>query len=231
MTEPTGATQPLIHQHGVRLPALARGAPGQWRAIDIVTGAVLGVAFGVAFWGFDTVLYGPLKIALSFFEPAKELLLGVWLLPCVVAMLIIRRPGAALLVEMVAASIEAMLGNYWGMTVLISGALQALGVEAVAALFRWRRFHLGMAVPGGMLAAVLAIVGFEWWSFVAEYSLAWKLTYLAAGILSGAVIAGLGGHALVKGLAATGALNGFPPGEEHLRDRGEPLHDAFPAAG
>ncbi len=223
--------QPLIHQHGTRLSALAKGRPMQWRAVDIVTGAVLGVAFGVAFWGFDTVVYGPLKIALSFFEPMKELLLGVWLLPCVVGMLIIRRPGAALLVEMVAASIEAMLGNSWGTTVLISGLLQALGVEAVAAIFRWRRFHVGMAVLGGMLAAVLEIVGYEWWYFVPEYSLAWKLVYLAAGILSGAVIAGVGGYYLVKGLAAAGALNAFPPGEDHLRGRGEPLHDAFPAAG
>lgn len=222
--------RPLIHQHGVRLSALARGRPTQWRAVDIVTGAVLGVAFGVAFWGFDTVVYGPLKIALSFFEPMKELLIGVWLLPAVVGMLIIRRPGAALLVEMVAASIEALLGNYWGITVLISGLLQATGVEVIAALLRWRRFHVAMAVLGGIAAAVLEILGYEWWFSVPEYSWAWKLVYLAAGSLSGAVIAGVGGYALVKALAATGALNAFPPGEEHLRGGGEPLHDAFPAA-
>ncbi|MBK7720905.1 MAG: ECF transporter S component [Austwickia sp.] len=233
MTQPAGGTapRPLIHQHGVRLSALARGRPTQWRSLDIVTGAVLGVAFGVAFWGFDSFVYTPLSTALSFLPPLKELLLGVWLLPCVAGMLIIRRPGAALLVEMVAASIEALLGNYWGLTVLISGLLQALGVELVAAVLRWRRFDLTMAVLGGIMAAVLEILAYEWWFMVPEYSWTWKLLYLAAGILSGAVIAGVGGHLLVKALAATGSLNAFPPGEDHLRAGGEPLHDAFPAAG
>ena len=184
MTQPAGGTapRPLIHQHGVRLSALARGRPTQWRSLDIVTGAVLGVAFGVAFWGFDSFVYTPLSTALSFLPPLKELLLGVWLLPCVAGMLIIRRPGAALLVEMVAASIEALLGNYWGLTVLISGLLQALGVELVAAVLRWRRFDLTMAVLGGIMAAVLEILAYEWWFMVPEYSWTWKLLYLAAGI-------------------------------------------------
>lgn len=223
-------SQPLIRQTGVRLPALAKGRPTQWRAVEIVTGAVLGVAFGVAFWGFAIFVYAPLATALSFLPPLAELTIGVWLLPCVVGMLIIRRPGAALLVEMVAAAVEALLGNTWGMTVLLSGVLQAGGVEVVAAALRWRRFSLAMAVSGGMLAAVVQIVAYEWWTVALSYSWAWKLLYLAAGVLSGAVIAGVGGYALVKALAATGALNAFPPGEDHLRAHEEALHDAFPAA-
>lgn len=194
----------------------ARGGPFAWRAVDIVTLAVLGVALGVAFWGFDTFLYEPLKVALSVFPPLQELLLGIWILPAVAGALLVRRPGAALLCEMVAASVEMMLGNQWAAMVLLSGLLQAAGVEIVAALWRWRRFDLSTAVLGGMLGAALEIVAYEWWSYVPEYSWTWKLVYLAAGVVSGFVIAGLGGHALVKALAATGAVDAFPPGEEHL---------------
>ena len=194
----------------------ARGGPSAWRAVDIVTLAVLGVALGVAFWGFDTFLYEPLKVALSVFPPLHELLLGVWILPAVAGALLVRRPGAALLCEMVAASVEALLGNYWGAMVLWSGFLQAAGVEIVAALWRWRRFDLRVAVLGGALGGVLEIVVYEWWSYVPEYSWTWKLVYLAAGVLSGAVIAGFGGLGLIRALAGAGAVNAFPPGEEHL---------------
>lgn len=199
---------------------LARGGPFAWRAVDLVTLAVLGVALGVVFWGFDTVVYPLLKAGLAFFPPAQQLMLGVWLLPAVAGALLVRRPGAALLCEMVAANVEMLLGNQWGAMVLLSGLLQALGVEIAAALFRWRRHDLAVAALGGALAALLEIVLYEWWTYVAAYSWEWKLVYLAAGVISGVVIAGIGGQALVRALAATGAVSHFPPGEEHLLNDG-----------
>jgi energy-coupling factor transport system substrate-specific component len=42
----------------------------------------------------------------------------------------------------------------------------------------------------------------------------WKAVYLGCGMVSGAVIAGVGGWLLVRALARTGALNAFPPGQE-----------------
>ena len=44
----------------------------------------------------------------------------------------------------------------------------------------------------------------------------WKLAYLVFGMISGALIAGLGGWALMKALAGAGALTSFPSGEERL---------------
>lgn len=185
-----------------------------WRGVDLITAAMLAVAFGVMFWGFDTFIYPILSTATAGFPPAGELMLGVWLVPAVVGGLVIRRPGAALFTELVAANIELVLGNKWGAAVLMSGVLQGLGVELAVALFRHRRFGLVVAVLGGLLAAVLEIVFFEWYSYVAEYSTAWKAIYLGCGMVSGAVIAGVGGWALVRALAGTGALNSFPPGQE-----------------
>ncbi|MHB8187459.1 MAG: ECF transporter S component [Dermatophilaceae bacterium] len=185
-----------------------------WRGVDLITAAMLAVAFGVMFWGFDTFIYPILSTATAGFPPAGELMLGVWLIPAVVGALVIRRPGAALFTELVAANVELFLGNKWGVAVLLSGLLQGLGVELAFALFRHRRFGVVVAVLGGVLAAVFEIVFYEWHSYVAEYSTAWKAIYLACGMVSGAVIAGVGGWALVRGLAVTGALNAFPPGQE-----------------
>lgn len=186
----------------------------RWRGVDLVTAAMLAVAFGVMFWGFDTFIYPVLSTATAGFPPAGELVLGVWLIPAVVGALVIRRPGAALFTELVAANVEMFLGNKWGVAVLLSAVLQGLGVELALALFRHRRFGVVVAVLGGALAAVFEIVFYEWYSYVADYSMAWKAIYLGCGVVSGAAIAGVGGWALVRGLAGSGALNAFPPGQE-----------------
>lgn len=185
-----------------------------WRGVDLLTAAMLAVAFGVVFWGFDTFVYPVITTATAGFPPLGELSLGVWLIPAVVGGLVVRRPGAALFTELVAANVELFLGNKWGVAVLLSGVLQGLGVELALALFRWRRFGPVVAALGGAFAAVLEIVGYEWWSYVPDYSAAWKVLYLAFGVVSGAAIAGVVGWLLVRALARAGALNAFPPGQE-----------------
>jgi energy-coupling factor transport system substrate-specific component len=192
----------------------ASGHLWSWRGIDLITAAMLGVAFGVVFWGFDTFVYPAVSAATAGFPPLGELTLGVWLVPAVVGALVVRRPGAALFTELVAANVELFLGNKWGIAVLLSGLLQGLGVELVVAAARWRRFGAGTAVLGGVVSAVLEIVGYEWWAYTPDYSPAWKAIYLVCGVVSGAVIAGLGGWALVRYLARTGALDAFPVGQE-----------------
>jgi energy-coupling factor transport system substrate-specific component len=186
----------------------------RWRGVDLITAAMLAVAFGVMFWGFDTFIYPLLTLVTAGFPPAGELMLGVWLIAAVVGALVIRRPGAALFTELVAANVELFLGNKWGAAVLLSGVLQGLGVELVMALFRHRRYGVVVAVLGGVLSAVLEIVLFEWQSYVPGFSVAWKAVYLGCGMVSGAAVAGVGGWFLVRALARTGALNAFPPGQE-----------------
>ena len=186
----------------------------RWRGVDLITAAMLAVAFGVMFWGFDTLVYPFLSVATTGFPPLGELMLGIWLLPAVVGGLVIRRPGAAVFTELVAANVELFLGNKWGAAVLLSGVLQGLGVELALALFRHRRFGVVVAMLAGVLSAVFEIVFYEWQSYVAEYTSAWKAIYLGCGMVSGAVIAGAGGWLLVRALARAGALNAFPPGQE-----------------
>jgi energy-coupling factor transport system substrate-specific component len=186
----------------------------RWRGVDLITAAMLAVAFGVMFWGFDTFIYPFLSVLTAGFPPLGELMLGIWLIPAVVGALVVRRPGAALFTELVAANVELFLGNKWGAAVLLSGVLQGLGVELALALFRHRRFGVAVAVLGGVLSAVFEIVFFEWQSYVADYSSAWKVIYLGCGMVSGAVVAGVGGLLLVRALGRSGALNAFPPGQE-----------------
>lgn len=185
---------------------------GSWRTIDLVAAAMLGVAIGVAFWGWN-IVYALVSPATRAFPPIGGLLGGPWLLGGVVGMLVVRRPGAALLTELIAATVSALLGNQWGMTTLISGFVQGLGVELVFAALLWRRFGPVPALLGGAAAGAFAAV-YEWFFYWIDWSWLWRLVYGVAFTLSGAIVAGLGGWALVRALARTGALSAFAPGQE-----------------
>jgi energy-coupling factor transport system substrate-specific component len=182
----------------------------RWRTVDIVVTAVLGVSFGVVFWAWN-LLWSATGAAFAAFPPAQAFMYGVWLLPAVIAPLIVRRPGAALFAELVAAVLSALLGSSWGSVILLYGLLQGLAGELGYAAFAWRRFGwpqaLLSAVLAGAMAAVLDLV-----YYYPAWSGGWKTTYLVVVVASTVVVAGVGGTALVRALARTGALSSFAAG-------------------
>ena len=184
-----------------------------WRTIDLVTTAMLGVAFGVAYWGWSFAYEG-LVTAFNAYQPASGLLGGPWLIAGVVGGLIIRKPGAALLAELIAANVEYLIGNQWGASTMVSGLLQGLGVEIVLALFLYRRFGVAIAALGAIVAAVVESV-YEWSAYFDYWDRGEQLVYMACFAASGAVVAGVGGWVLVRSLAVTGALDAFAAGREH----------------
>ncbi len=186
----------------------------RWRTVDIVVTAVLGVAFGVVFWA-GGLLWNATGAAFLAIPPAQAFMYGVWLLPAVVAPLIVRKAGAGLFAELVAAVVSALLGSAWGAQVLLYGLLQGLAGEAGYAAFGYRRFGwpqaLLSAVLAGAMAAVLDLV--YWYPL---WSGGWKLTYVVLVVASTAVVSGLGGRALVRALARTGALSSFTAGRSRV---------------
>ena len=188
-------------------------ASGPWRTIDLMTAAVIGVVFGVVYWGWSaayTALETPLSNVVG---PLVGLLGGPWLIAGVVGGLVVRRPGAALMAELLAAAVEALVGNEWGWATLISGGLEGLGVEVVLAAFLYRRFGAVVATAAGALAALFEF-GYEWHAYLQGTSLGYKVGYACFFTLSGALVAGLGGWLLTRALAATGAIDALPAGRE-----------------
>jgi energy-coupling factor transport system substrate-specific component len=200
--------------------AMRDGLPGlivkPWRTIDLVTAAFIGVTFGVAYWGWSTAYDTLATPFTNFAGPSIGLLGGPWLIAGVVSGLVVRRPGAALYAEVLAAAVEALIGNHWGWTTLISGLLQGIGVEIALALFLFRRFTWPVAALGGALAALCEMF-YEWHEYWVDATLSFKLEYLGFFMLSGAVVAGFGGWALTRALAATGAIDALPAGQEAAR--------------
>lgn len=187
-------------------------APGGWRTVDIVVAAVIAVAFGVIFWAWSSFVWGPTSL---FFEglakPAQYILSGVYLMPAVLGALVIRKPGAALFTEIVAAAVSALLGSQWGLDVVLSGAVQGAGAELVFAFTLYR----GWGLPLAFLAAAAASVG-EWLHDISIYypgtAFEVQLAYGAFMLISALLIAGVGSWLLTRALADTGVLSPFPSG-------------------
>jgi energy-coupling factor transport system substrate-specific component len=182
----------------------AVSARAQWRVVDIVVASVLGVVGGFFFWGVAT-LWEPMTKPLAFFPPASALLAGLWLVPAVLGGLVIRRPGAAVYTELVAAVLEALLGNQWGFSTVWYGLLEGLGAEFVLALLLYRRFGLPAALLAGAGAGV-AVGILDVFVSYPTFSPGYKGAYILMAVVSGIVIAGAGAWALTRALARSGAL-------------------------
>ncbi|MFD6666947.1 ECF transporter S component [Micromonospora chalcea] len=185
----------------------------RWRTVDIVVASVIAVAFGVVFWAWG-LLWSATDAAFAFFPPAQAVLYGVWLIPAVLAGLIIRKPGAALYCETVAAIISALLGSQWASIVILQGLMQGIGAELAFAAFRYRSFKLPVAVLAGALTGLgAAIFDFVYWNKAYDFA-SYRLPYALITIVSATIVAGLGAHVLTRALANTGVLDRFPAGRD-----------------
>ncbi|MBQ1068433.1 MULTISPECIES: ECF transporter S component [Micromonospora] len=185
----------------------------RWRTVDIVVASVIAVTFGVVFWAWG-LLWSATDAAFAFFPPAQAVLYGVWLIPAVLAGLIIRKPGAALYCETVAAIISALLGSQWASIVILQGLMQGIGAELAFAAFRYRSFKLPVAVLAGALTGLgAAIFDFVYWNKAYDFA-SYRLPYALITIVSATIVAGLGAHVLTRALANTGVLDRFPAGRD-----------------
>ena len=189
--------------------ATASGPLLAWRTVDLVTVVMLGVALGVAYWGW-AFAYNGLSLALDRVRTARRT----------------ARAGRGCSPASSAGSSSAgrapRCSPSWSRPTwssssatsgarrpMIAGFLQGLGIELALALWRYRRFGWAVVALGGVLSAVLE-AAYEWHAYFSYWDWAYKLAYLGFFALSAAVVAGVGGWLLVRALAATGALDAFP---------------------
>ncbi|MFT8394797.1 ECF transporter S component [Propionibacterium sp.] len=189
---------------------------GHWRVVDIVVGAVLAVAVGLIFWAWDTIGYAWYSAMDTLTPGLGGLASGIWFLGAPLGAWIIRKPGAAIYVEVLAAIVSMAIGNQWGITTITSGFFQALAAEIVLFIVRYRVWTLPVALIAG------AATGFGAWAnelFIGstpniQKSFGFNVIYLVSNVISGAVLAGLLAWLITRALAKTGALSRFPSGRE-----------------
>jgi energy-coupling factor transport system substrate-specific component len=177
-----------------------------WTLREILIAAVLGAVFAVLYLAWVQVW---LVAQAAFGAIAMDVMMGFWFIVAIIAAAIIRKPGAAILCETLAAGIEILLGSPAGLMLLVSGTIQGAGAEAVFAATRWRNYSLPVLMLAGVGSAVFSFA-YTWVLFdYGSLAPALLLIMFVVRCLSGALLGGLMGHLVTEALYRTGVLSGL----------------------
>ncbi|NEG70227.1 ECF transporter S component [Bifidobacterium choloepi] len=188
----------------------------KWRVVDIAVASVIGVASALIYWGVALVTAAPWNLLEAILPGLAGIMNGLWLFAGPLAAVIVRKPGAAIYAELVAAVLEALLGNQWGggETVLI-GLVEGVGAELAFLFVLYRAWNLGTMLLSGALSGVAS------WAYsfftnlqAIDVTGSYGVVYLLTSVISGMLIAGLAMWFLYRAIARTGALDHFASGRE-----------------
>ncbi|QKV19702.1 ECF transporter S component [Oricola thermophila] len=190
--------------------------PFRWSLREILILAVLGAVFAVLYLGWVQVW---LVAQAIFGALTMDVVMGFWFIVSIIAAAIIRKPGAAFLSEVLASLVEILLGSPAGLMLLLAGAIQGAGAEAVFAATRWRNYRLPVLMLAGVGAAVFSYI-YTWFLYdYGTFAPGLLVAMFVLRCLSGALLGGLAGHMVVRALYRTGVLSGL--GIDHdLRSAG-----------
>lgn len=186
----------------------------RWRAADIAVGAALGVACGLVFWGFNFAYSWVSPILGAILPGVASVLHPFWYFSGTLALLILRKPGAAAYVNVVGSAAEMLLGNQFSFGfVFASAILQGVFAEIPFALTRYRRFSLPMSMLSGALVALeygvyLMLFRYQGVAFLSPRG----IIHMVSEIVGGVLIAGVMSWYLYRAIALTGALDRFASG-------------------
>lgn len=195
----------------------------RWRSVDIAVTAVLGVATGVITWGFNFVYIWFSPFLRSVLPGLTSLIHGVWYFAAVLAVLIVRKPGAGIMVNVVGVLMQTLMGSKYAFAwVIISAIMQGVASEIPFALTKYRKFSLLMSVLSGGLTGIeygvyLILFRFQGVAFISPRG----ITHLISEFISGLVIAGLMSWILYRAIALTGVISSFASGRVQIEKKKE----------
>ncbi|BDR52804.1 ABC transporter permease [Bombiscardovia nodaiensis] len=186
----------------------------RWRVADIAVASVIGVASALIYWLVAMLTAAPWPILEGIVPGLGGLFNGLWLFAGPLALIIVRKPGAGVYAEVVAAVLEALWGSQWvPVETFLIGLLQGAMAELAFLIFAYRKWNLGTTVLSGVLSAI----GCWLYSFLTHLQAInivgpYGIIYVITTAISGALIAGVLVWYLYLAIAKTGALDHFESG-------------------
>lgn len=177
-----------------------------------------GVACGLVFWLFNFAYAWLSPIIGGILPGLASILYPLWYFSGTLAVIILRKPGAAVYVNLVGSAAEMLLGNQFSFG-FASAALQGVFAELPFALTRYRVFNLPISMTSGALVALeygvyLMLFRYQGVSFLSPRGVIHMISELVGGVL----IAGVMSWYLYRAIAATGALDRFASGRARRDD-------------
>lgn len=189
------------------MTALSSKRGNRLKLTDILVTVVIAVVFGIVYkiWGPAYDMVKPLGLH------AEQITYGMWFMAGTFAYLIIRKPGVAVLAEVAASTVSALLGSEWGISTLYYGLLQGLGTELFFAMFLYRKNNLLVTSLAAVGAAAGSLILDFYYGYI-ESLTAWNYTlFIGLRLLGSVVIAGFFAYYLSKALELTGVTQSLRP--------------------
>lgn len=182
-----------------------------WKIRDVILAALIGVVFGAVYFasGQPYNLFVSILIPIASFLTGHSLAsslstslvaaqvttaatTGLFMMAGPIAALIIKKPGAAFLSNLIASAVEMVIGSSWGITALIWGIEQGAGMELGFASFRYRRPMAGLwlsTVTGSVVSFAYHYFERSYYRFDVNYVLIlfaiWFLSiFIFAGLIN-----------------------------------------------
>lgn len=183
----------------------------RWRVIDIAVASVIAVASSFIYWAAIFLPWDALQAVIPGFAGIVN---GFWLFAGPLAAIIVRKPGAAIYAEVLAAVLEALMGNQWGgVETILIGLVQGITAEIAFAIFAYKVWNIATALLSGAFAGI-GCWGYSFFTNLQAIDLGgdYGIIYLLATVVSGAIVAGLLMWFLYIAIAKTGVLDKFESG-------------------
>ena len=185
-----------------------------WELKDVILMAIFGVVFSAVYLA---VFQGGLALSTALTPMGLspfgfEVIYGVWFMAATLAAYIIRKPGAALVTEVLASAIELLIGNSGGLTVVLTGAIQGLGAELVFAAFRYKKWDLGSMSLAGIVSAVFIFCYELYYLNYIALAPTLLISQLAVRFISAVVFSGVLCKLAGDALARTGVVKSYAIG-------------------
>ena len=125
---------------------------------DVLITVVIALVFAVIYSLWD----GIYTILQPFGLHLNELVYGMWFIAAIVAYLIIRKPGVALIAEFAAASGETIVLLQFDISLIMYGLLQGLVCELIFLIFKYKSTHLMVVVLSHCHSTGITVISGTW---------------------------------------------------------------------
>jgi len=181
-------------------PTAGGGFNFNYSTSDLVIMAVLGALAGVINTWMGNVWYAANTVS-PIYGAALQ---GTFMWAYILAYFLVRKSGAMLIIGIIEAGVEALLGNQAGLSTLGWGITQGIGAEVVMWFCMYSKFGwlaLGLAGAGASQFGTLWSFILYGWSSLNDYLIAAPIN-----LVSGFIFSGLLGWGLGKMIENTGLL-------------------------
>lgn len=186
-----------------------------WKLKDVLMMGIISVLFGVIYLGCTYaggILSGvltPMGLSALGYEPFY----GIYFMAGAFGVFIMRKPGAGIISEMLAAIIECLLGNYFGPIIILSGLIQGIGIELLIAFFRYKKFSYPTMIVSSVICSVLTLGYNLIVSGYNQIAVPVLLLMLSVRIISAIIFTGILTKFICDRLAKAGVLRGYAIGK------------------